>query len=67
MENRETTNNKDLQECIICTFTDSQETLIDTPDGLCHKECLDDQAADLEAEHSAIRELSEINNEKLPL
>mgnify|MGYP001600103605 FL=1 len=63
-----TTNIKNkLEACIICTFTDSQETIIDTPDGFCHQECLDDQQADLEAEHSAIRELSEINNEKLPL
>ena len=58
---------EELKECIICTFTDSQETIIDTPEGLCHRECLDDQQADLEAERSAIRELSEINNEKLPL
>ena len=54
-------------ECIICNLIDSQETLKDTPDGWVHQECLDDQQADLEAEHSAIRELSEINNEKLPL
>ena len=56
---------ENLKECIICTFSD--ETLIDTPDGWVHQECLDDQQADLEAEHSAIRELSEVNNEKLPL
>lgn len=55
---------ENLKECIICTFTDSQETIIDTPDGYCHQECLDEQAADLKAEHSAIRELA---NEKLPL
>lgn len=58
---------ENLKECIICTFTDSQETMVDTPDGWAHSECADSQQDELEAEHSAIRELSEVNNEKLPL
>lgn len=55
---------EELKECIACLFTDSQETLVDTPDGWIHQECLDDQQAELKAEYSAI---SELNNEKLSL
>ena len=54
----------ELKECIACGFEDSQETIKDMPDGFIHQECLDDQEADLRAEHSAI---SELTNEKLPL
>ena len=54
----------DKKECIACGFEDSQETIKDMPDGFIHQECLDDQEADLRAEHSAI---SELTNEKLPL
>lgn len=31
------------KECIICAFKDRQEDIIETPEGFCHRECLDDQ------------------------
>jgi len=47
------------KECILCGFKDKQEDIIETGNGMCHKECLDEE------QDKHIEEVSGDNNEQL--
>lgn len=35
---------KDRVKCAICRFNDNHQDMVETPEGICHLECLKDKA-----------------------